>query len=544
MARDSRDARSVTAAFVPQPGTRVALLVGYAVITFLSFPHPLAGSVIDLGLWLSWAAPAALLLGLQGLAPGRAARVAFLAGLLAFSGVLHWFYVVTVSYGHAPPWIGVLAVVGAALYPAVAVALFGGGIALFDRGRAPSPFFAAALWVSLDWLRSFFLTGFPWGTLGYAQHENAALLGLAPFAGVYGLSFATVLAGAALARGVLDFRRGGRIGTQAGVAMAVVLALHLVGWFARAPRLEGETIRVAALQGNIEQGLKWNRENKDRTFSIYEALSMEAAADGAELIVWPETALPQALRDGQVPAALSDLIRETAAATVVGAVGIERRPGGGTAYFDSAFVFGAEGEAVARYDKSHLVPFGEYVPLRDWLGGVLEGVATGIAPSDVSEGAGPFAIALPLGEGGSGRAVRVGVPICYELLFPDLVRRFVGDGAQILLALTNDAWYGRTGAPYQFLAMTALRSAETGVFTVRAANSGVSAIIDERGEVLKSLPIFERGWLVADVPLRSPARGETFYVRHGDVFVGLCLAGLAIAIAGRRLGTRAAEGRA
>ncbi len=115
-------------------------------------------------------------------------------------------------------------------------------------------------------------------------------------------------------------------------------------------------------------------------------------------------------------------------------------------------------------------------------------------------------------------SVRVGVPICYELLFPDLVRRFAGDGARLLLAITNDAWYGRTGAPHQFLAMTALRSAETGLWTVRAANTGVSAIIDAGGRVRERTGIFERDLLVADVPLHSSAEASTFYVRYGDVF--------------------------
>ena len=123
---------------------------------------------------------------------------------------------------------------------------------------------------------------------------------------------------------------------------------------------------------------------------------------------------------------------------------------------------------------------------------------------------------------GPAGSVRVGIPICYELLFPDQVRRFVLDGADVLLAVTNDAWYGRTGAPYQFLAMTALRSAETGVWTVRAANTGVTAAIDASGRVREETPIFEPAVLVADVPLPDEGSGRTWYVRYGDVFALLC----------------------
>jgi apolipoprotein N-acyltransferase len=191
-------------------------------------------------------------------------------------------------------------------------------------------------------------------------------------------------------------------------------------------------------------------------------------------------------------------------------------------FYDSAFLVDPQGAFTDRYDKSHLVPFGEYVPLRAWLGRHLSAVARGIAALDVSAGPGPRAVEIP----GAGGGARAGVPICYELIFPDLVRRFVGDGAQILFAITNDAWYGRTGAPYQFLAMTALRSAENRVWTARAANTGVSAIIDAGGRVRSRTRIFERDLLVADVPLRAAPLGGSFYARHGDVFAAGCWAGV------------------
>jgi apolipoprotein N-acyltransferase len=210
---------------------------------------------------------------------------------------------------------------------------------------------------------------------------------------------------------------------------------------------------------------------------------------------------------------------------VLGAVGLEFDPRTrDPLFFDSAFLLDPDGEFRERYDKSHLVPFGEYVPLRDLLGRVLVAVARGVARDNVTAGPGPRALELPL----RGRVLITGVPICYELLFPDLVRRMVDDGAEALLAITNDAWYGRTGAPYQFLAITAMRSAETRVWTARAANTGVSAIIDSRGRVRSQTRIFERGLLVADVPMRPAPRGGSFYARHGDVFAGACWAGSAL----------------
>ena len=181
----------------------------------------------------------------------------------------------------------------------------------------------------------------------------------------------------------------------------------------------------------------------------------------------------------------------------------------------------------ARYDKSHLVPFGEYIPFQELLGHFLRAVARGMAATGVTAGEGPRAVVI---ETPGGATLSAGLVICYELLFPDLVRRMVDDGAEILFAITNDAWYGRTGAPYQFLAMTAVRSAETRVWMARAANTGVSAIIDSRGRVRAQTRIFERDLIVADIPLRPAPEGGSFYARHGNLFAGACWGLVAVSV--------------
>jgi len=517
---------------------RAGWLVAYAIATFLSFPHPLAGRVVDLGLVVGWLGPAFLVLGVAGLGARRAAGLGFAAGWLGHTAILHWIYHVTVIYGHAPVFVGFLAPAALALYLALFPAIFAAVFAPLRLPPATLPFAAAALWAASDHLRSFVLTGFPWATLGYAQHLNEPLLPVASFTGVYGLSFVTVLG----AIGVLEaVRHRGRRTTW--LAPAAVALVHALGALAPAPP-EGPTIRTAVVQGNIDQGVKWSPEWADRTLAIYERLSRAAAAEGAELILWPETAVPGSIhRNPETHARLAELSLATGATLVVGAVAVEDKPPealrpGRSRYrfYDSAFVL--EGEAVTgRYDKAHLVPFGEYVPLRDLVGRLFQAVARGIADDNVSRGTGPRAlsIGLPGGRPGGRGPVTVGVPICYELIFPDLVRRFVHDGAGVLLALTNDAWYGRTGAPYQFLAMTAVRSAENRVWTARAANTGVSAFIDARGRVRERTTIFEEGFLVADVPLLVPPAGGTFYTRHGDRFVHGCwLAAVAAVVASQR----------
>lgn len=503
-------------------GRRFAWLAGYALTSLASFPHVVGGHVLDLGIACSWLAPACLLLGLRGLAPLAAARFGFLAGLAAHAAILHWIYVVTVTYGHAPVWAGLLAPMGLASYIACFPALFAGCYAWLRRAGLGGPFAVALLWTAVDHLRAYALTGFPWATLGYAQHRNLALLPLATITGVYGLSFVTALGGAALA----DVFRMRRVTRASGLALLAVLGLHGVGAFlVPAPASGPARLRIAVLQGNIDQGVKWSPDWAGRTLEAYESLTREAALRGARLVLWPETAVPGSLAtDPGLRARVEALAQQTGALLVVGGVGLEGQLPGQWRYYDSAFVVTPERGSVARYDKTHLVPFGEYVPLRGIFGGLLSSVAGGIAPADVSAGTEPRPVRVDL----DGRSVTVGIPICYELLFPHLVRRFVAGGAGVLLAITNDAWYGRTGAPYQFLAITALRSAETGVWTARAANTGVSAFIDGRGRVLEQTPIFERGLLVTDVPLASADRAPTFYVRHGDVFATSCWIGVAV----------------
>ncbi len=507
--------------------TPLAWLAVYVVSSFLAFPQPIGEHVLDLGVGLAWLAPAALLLGLEGLSVRRAAWRGFLASLAAHSAILHWIYVVTVEYGHAPAAIGVLAPVVLAGYIAAFGAAFGAGAALFARAGVRSPFAVALLWTALDQLRSVAFSGFPWATLGYAQHDNTLLLPLASLGGVYVLSFVSALGGASLARVV----RTRRLDAAAASGFALVALAHVAGFALGASEADESglpTLRVAVIQGNIDQGVKWSPDEADRTLAIYEELSRRAAEQGARVIVWPETAVPGPVAEGRAAKArLEQLARETHAALVVGAVGLDYDEAATlVGVTDSAFVFEASGRLVHRYDKTHLVPFGEYVPFQDLIGRFLRAVARGMAEIGVSAGANPRALAFAVP--GAAAELTAGVPICYELLFPDLTRRFVHDGAEVLLAITNDAWYGRTGAPYQFLAITALRSAETRVWTARAANSGVSAIIDARGRVRQRTRIFERELLVGDVTLRPAPIGGSFYTRHGDVFAGACSLGTCV----------------
>jgi apolipoprotein N-acyltransferase len=475
-----------------------------------------------------------LILGLSGQSPLAAAKAAFVAGTLAQSAILHWIYVVSVVYGHAAPPMGVIGILGIGAHAGLFTAMFALGWALLGRRGMASPWAAALLWTVLEYARTAGSLGFPWAVIGYTQHANPTLLSLAAYTGVYGMSFTVVLVGATLAQIARELKTARRLSNSTRFALAGAAAIAATGFFLRsAPDRDAETIRVAVLQGNIEQGVKWNPEWIEETLAIYEDLSRKAVEAGAEVVVFPETAVPGALNsDPVLRDRMARLARETQAAYVVGGVAVEQRPGELVReFFDSAFAIQPDGSYSARYDKSQLVPFGEFVPFAAWLRPFFEATARGMATERVSPGPGPRALSIAT-TSAPATGVTVGVPICYELLFPDLTRRFVSDGAVLLLAITNDAWYGRTGAPYQFLAMTAVRSAETGVWTARAANTGVSAIIDSQGRVRSRTRIFERDFLVSDMPLRASPPGGTFYARHGDIFAYGCWMAIAVLLLG------------
>jgi len=492
-------------------------ILAYVAATFFAFPQPIGDDfVLDLGLVLAPVAPALLLVALRGVAPGRALRVGFVAGWLAHAALLHWAYVATVSYGHAPVIAGVLAPFGMALYPALFIAGFAGVAGLLAQRGLANPFLLAAAWVTFEWLRSWVLTGFGWGTLGYAWHAGTSFT--AALAGVYGLSFLVVWLGALISRPVSKWLpRAALLLVGAHAALALTYDSVLEGQ--HIPLSDGKRIRVAALQGNIDQDAKWTPEAFEDTLQAYEDLTRRAAADGAQLIAWPETAVPAPLAIPELHDRIADLAREVKTPLVVGAIGVDfDAQGRPIAHYDSAFVFSHEGVLLDRYDKTHLVPFGEYLPLRPLLGSFIRAIATGSIANDVSAGEGVRAIDVPLA---NGESIRVGIPICYELIFPDLVRRFAADRAEILVGITNDAWYGRTGSPHQFLAMTALRSAETALPGVRAANTGVSALIGADGRAFARTRIFERDLLVGDVEL--PAEPPlTPYAAYGDRFAHAC----------------------
>ncbi len=483
------------------------LAAASAGLLVLAFPTP------DMG-GLAFVALVPLLLAIRGEAPALAFCWGTLTGLLFYLWSISWVTRTMTTYGGLSVPVSALVLLALAAYLALYVGLFCYGASFFAGAGWPIELLApATLWVGLEYLRTYALTGFPWALLGYTQYRSVSLLPIASVAGVYGLSFLVVLVNTALARLAATAEARWR---TIGLAGAMILALFCSASLlspSSTPANSGQELGVALVQGNIDQSLKWDPAMQAATIDVYRRLSLEAAKRSPALIVWPETAVPFFLRyEPALRGRVFDIAAETHSYLLVGSPDIEpAAPGsGGDRYHNSAFVISPHRELLGRYDKIHMVPFGEYVPLKSVLFFVQK-LAYGIG--DFEGGRTHTIFDLPRG--------RLGATICYEVIFPDQVRRYVKEGADFLVNITNDAWFGRSAAPAQHLAMAAVRAAENNRYLIRAANTGISAIVDPGGRILQASDLFVPTVVSGRIRLEQ---GETFYTRHGDLFAWSCVA--------------------
>jgi len=480
---------------------------------------------------LAWAAFVPLFIALEGAGARESFLIGLVSGLVFYLGTVYWVVHSMYYFGGVPLWISVAVMLLLALYLAVYTGLF----AFLSRALRPMPVAARmlavpAVWVALEYMRGTLFTGFPWMLLGYTQTPYLPLIQIAGITGVWGVSYLVMAVNAAVFMYLWPALTGDPVpGRRAAAPVLGLLAFSVAyGLFAMA-RVDagataGKELAVGIAQGSIDQSVKWATGYQDKTVDIYASLSREAAEDGARLIVWPETAMPfffESNRAGRE--SVFEVARETGSYILTGSLGYNYNPGSdgpeskGVLYFNSAYLIAPDGRIAGRYDKHHLVPYGEYVPLKRFLPFVKK----------LTEGAGEFAAgpgAVPL----TFEGVSMGVLICYEATFPGLSREFVRNGAGLLVNITNDAWFGRTSAPYQHLAMTRMRAVENRVFIVRSANTGISAVIDPAGRVVERSSLFERTYLKGRV---GPGRGRTtIYTALGDFFAYACLAASALAV--------------
>ncbi len=443
------------------------------------------------------------LLALEKSSPRKAFLQSYLIGILFFAGTIWWVGYVTIP--------GTVLLIG---YLALYFGIWGWLAQRMVSGLRRTPHTVhrtplltlPAAWVLLEYLRNTWLTGFGWNLIAHTQWNWIPVIQIADLTGVYGVSFLVVLVNVALwlAYSVqrTAYRKGLSAIALAGACLLAALAygsfrIHQLEVYSRPtthdPRL---SFRVAVVQGNIPQTEKWDEVFQEEIWHRYETLTGQAAQSRPDLIVWPETAVPGYLEDPEIFERLQKLAQATDTPLLVGAP-VTETVSGTERMFNSACLLNPQGNLVERYDKVHLVPFGEYLPLEFFFGWLRRFVLMGnFSPGSRFTVFQPATFRQPFTEDSRLKTHDVlpfSVLICFEDLFPDLSRRFVREGARWLLVITNDAWFHRSAASLQHLQACVFRAIENRVWVVRAANTGWSGFIDPAGRRISSVPRFESG---------------------------------------------------
>ncbi len=417
-----------------------------------------------------------------------------LFGFLFFAGLIYWVGYVT--------WIGAAVLI---LYLSFYFSLFGLGVKILGRHtRLLIPF----LWVALEFLRSRLFTGFGWALLGYSQWRRLSFIQMADLGGAYLISFGVMLLNVVLYLFLKQRRR--KTDFPIGL-LAVVVFFSFALWYGKM-RMNSfgslPTFRAGVIQGNIPQDIKWEPSAQDLIMKKYEALTQTIALNGPDAVFWPETAVPEVLPDEkELLGRLLSLNQKIGTPLLVGSPWKE-----GRFLYNSALLL-KDGKIAERYDKLHLVPFGEFIPFEKRFPFLRNWIETG----DFHSGKQMTVFHHPKGA--------FSVLICFEDIFPDLSRRFAKD-SEFLVNLTNDAWFGQSGAPFQHAQASAFRAIENRRSILRVTNTGYTCLIDPTGQVTDHLQrggetLFVTGAQLWEIPL---SKTVTFYSRHGDWFAWLCAA--------------------
>ncbi len=463
-----------------------------------------------------WIALVPLFLACHNTPWRRAATMVFCSALAYYISIIYWIIIALHNFGGLSMWIAWPAMALLAAYLALYMTTFAALLVLLQNW--PLVYRAPVIWVALDYIKTYLFTGFPWQDLGYSQFQHPILIQFADLIGHNGLTFLIIMTNALLTSLVLSKQRGSfykckRREIIIPLAILTGAILYSLGsyWHWQEIASKSPNINIALAQGNIDQAKKWTPGQEEKTINIYQRLSQRHESTQTDIIVWPETALPFfPLHSPLFNKVLSHLkingpVLITGAPHYEGPTGIGKRQ-----IHNSAFALSAttNGTQIQRYDKEHLVPFGEYVPFSNLFGGLPIVQSMGNFSAGTSQ--------KPI----DCKKARCGILICFESIFPDIARRWSAMGANLLINLTNDAWYGRTSAPWQQLSMVTLRAVENRRSLVRAANTGISVFIDPLGRLHHISPIFEEYTSQQRMPLLHQ---KSFYTEYGYLFAPTCL---------------------
>lgn len=482
------------------------------ILVILSFP------TFNLYL-IAWIAFIPLLWSLWYKTPKQAFASGFVFGLVYFFGTLYWIYHSINHYGGVsfPASISLVLLLCfyLSLYPAIFGFLFS---SLIKKTKLPALLVAPVLWVVLEFIRSYAFSGFPWSSIGYSQYKFLSMIQIADITGIYGISFLVLAVNGALIDIFLLKERIKNMplfplsyNVVGFVSLCLILLLSLgYGKWRLGQERPGNDLRAAIVQGNIDQDKKWEPAFQQEVLDIYFSLSAEASLAGTDLIVWPETAVPFFFEyDTENSVKVTRFQKELGSDLLFGSVLLKDPKKDKTQLTNSAVLLDQEGKTSSRYDKIHLVPFGEYVPLKRvlfFIDKIVVGIGDYIPGNNYVQA-----------DTGKGRFATV---ICYEIIFPGMVRKFYQKGGDFIVNITNDAWFGMTSGPYQHFSMGVFRAVENRKPLIRSANTGVSGYIDSNGRILSQTQLFKRQFLANIIKTDAT---KTFYTKYGDLFSYLCI---------------------
>lgn len=451
-----------------------------------------------------------------------------ITGFIYFVGTIYWVFNSMYFYGHIPAIISLFLMIALCLYLGIYTGIFS---LIFNhlsyRSRFPALLLVPVIWVTLEVLRTYAFTGFPWGLLGYSQYKFLILIQIADITGVYGISFIVASINGAIFDLVLHWPKKqrrmplfGRWPLTIGLfSLAAVMAFVIFyGMWELRKDNNGQVMKVSVIQGNIEQEQKWESKFQRKIMDVYKMLTIKAVKDSPQLIIWPETAVPFIFgKDEPFTEDLKEFQKTLNTPLLFGGVLVKNVRDNKYQLSNSAILL-SDGNVLSMYDKIHLVPYGEYVPLRKILP-FIEKLVIGIG--DFIPGERYTVMDSP--------PARLSTPICYEIIFPGMVRKFVNNSANLIVTITNDAWFGRTSAPYQHFSMAVLRAVENRVPVARAANTGISGFIDMKGRIRKKSAIFVEAVLTENINIGSLKK--SFYSKYGDLFAFSCIVGFVLLVA-------------
>lgn len=506
----------------------------------LELPFPLAGPMPPWRAAFAWIGLVPLLCAI--LSPAalsrprplrRAFLLAYFCGFLWFCGNCYWVRDTMMRYGDMPPMAPTLLLIGFSLVLGLYFGFFGLGVMLVRRASGNTPFAllaAPVLWTALE-LAAARITSVPWDQLGYSQVDHGLVNQLAPWTGVYGISFLLVAVNALLVAALLLMNQRKRLWVWGSLGFLLATLGQVQDVFV--PTALPTTATAVLIQPNLDVGSEdaWPGGEWQQHMDQFEHLAEQqcktyiagipqtGASRGEivcppypthpDLVVWPESPAPYAEQEPRFQQGMASITRTVQAPLIVGAVGMDVAPGDQNwRDYNSALIVGPDGARVGRYDKIHLVPFGEYIPFKDLL--FFAHKLTGRV-AEFTRGSERKVFHL----GGH----RYGVFICYEAVFADEVRQFAKLGAEVLVNISDDGWYGDTSAPWQHLNMARMRAIENRRWLLRDTNNGVTAAIDPYGRVVQSIPRHAVDALPAKFGFRDDV---TFYTEHGDVFAWTC----------------------